>query len=163
MEKQFLDQYFFYIWLGLAAILMSVFYFGGRAAIRKLGPIDLSKAIYVEKSASGYSARALNSGLGGASKTVHIIITNQELILTTYLMLALIAEKIDLMQRIPLENIVHTEIRQKTFYSKLIVRYHDKNGKLKDIALASKNIDQIKGILDKQSNPDKHEKKTMDS
>jgi hypothetical protein len=145
----FLDRYFFYIWLGLGTILLAIFYFGGRAAMRKLGPIDLSKAVYVEKSASGYSATGLNKGLGGANKVLHVIITDTELIITTYLLMAFIAKRIDLMQRIPLENILHTEIQKKRVYSKLIVRYETGRGKMKDIVISSKNNEQIKRILDK--------------
>jgi hypothetical protein len=149
---EFITNHFFSIWLVFAFIIFSIFFIGGRAAIRKLGSFDLSKAVYIEKSASGYSAKGLNSGLGGSRKTLHIIITDTELILTTYLMFAFIAERIDLMQRIPLNKIIHTEIQQKKFYSKLIVRYESDRGKLKDMVISSKNNVQIKMLLDKQIN-----------
>jgi hypothetical protein len=146
--KDFLDAYFFQIWLGIAISLTLVFFFQGRAVLRKFGPVDFSKAIFIDNYASGYSPRAANMGKGGARKVLHIIVTDKELITTTYLMLAYIARRTDLMQRIPLERIRHVELKRTKFFEKLVVRFETAEGKLKDLVLSSKNNLQLKAILD---------------
>ena len=77
------------------------------------------------------------------------MITDKELIIKTYLFLAHVAEKHDMLHRIPLENILKTEIKKGTVFSKLFIEFKGNNGESKEIVLMSKNNDQIKEILDK--------------
>ena len=144
-----MDKYFFYIWLIMAVTLISIFFIRGRKAIQMFSDLDLSNLVYSEKSASGYSTKSFRTKWGGASKVLHIMITDKELIIKTYLFLAHVAEKHDMLHRIPLENILKTEIKKGTVFSKLFIEFKGNNGESKEIVLMSKNNDQIKEILDK--------------
>ena len=146
---RFMDKYFFYIWLIVAVTLISIFFIRGRKAIQMFSDLDLSNLVYSEKSASGYSTKSFRTKWGGASKVLHIMITDKELIIKTYLFLAHVAEKHDMLHRIPLENILKTEIKKGTVFSKLFIEFKGNNGESKEIVLMSKNNDQIKEILDK--------------
>ena len=82
--------------------------------------LDLNKLVYSEKSASGYSTKSNKTKWGGASKVLHIMISDKELIIKTYLFMAYIAEKHDMLHRIPLENILSTEIKKGVVFSKSV-------------------------------------------
>ena len=144
-----MDKYFFYIWLFMALWIVSNFYFRGKAAIREFGSIDSSSIIYSEKSASGYSNASWKTKRGGASKVLHIVITDKELIIKTYLFLAYIAKKYDMLHRVPLENITSTTLKKGTFSSKLHVTFTTIKGEEKEVVFMSKNNNQIKEILDR--------------
>mgnify|MGYP000719229333 CR=1 FL=1 len=147
--NEFMDKYFFYIWLVMAVTLVSIFFIRGRKAIQMFSDLDLSNLVYSEKNASGYSTKSFRTKWGGASKVLHIIITGNELIIKTYLFLAHVAEKHDMLHRIPLENILKTEIKKGAILSKLFVEFTGQNGETKEIVLMSKTNRQIKEILDK--------------
>lgn len=147
--SEFMEHYFFYIWLIVAVTITSIFFIRGRKAIEMFSDLDLLKVIYSEKNASGYSTKTFISRSGGASKVLQIIITDKELIVKTFLFLAYVAEKQDLLHRIPFENILKTEIKKGVLFSKLFIEFKDQNGKIKEIVLISRNNIQIKEILDK--------------
>lgn len=146
---EFIEKYFFYIWLALALWIVLNFYFRGRAAIRQFGSIDYSTIVFSDKSASGYSNKSWKTKRGGASKVLHIIVTDKELIIKTYLFMAYIAKKHDMLHRIPLQNITCTSIKKGTFSSQLHVNFAIEKGEDKEVVLISKNNSQIKEILDR--------------
>lgn len=133
----------------MAVILVSIFFVRGRKAIQMFSDLDLSNLVYSEKSASGYSTKSFRTKWGGASKVLHIMITDKELIIKTFKFLAHVAEKHDMLHRIPLENISSAEIKKEAMFSKLFVEFKVQNGEEKEIVLMSKNNNQIKKILDK--------------
>lgn len=146
---EFMNKYFFYIWLVMGVTVVSLLFIQGRKAIRMFSDLDLSNLIYSEKNASGYSTKSFRTKRGGASRVLHIVITDKELIIKTYLFLASIAEKYDMLHRIPLENILSTTIKKGIIYSKLVVEFKGQGGEVKEIVLMSKNNIRIKEILDK--------------
>ncbi len=133
----------------MAATLVSIFFIRGRKAIQMFSDLDLSSLVYSEKRASGYSTKSFRTKRGGASKVLHIMITDKELIIKTFMFLAHVTEKHDMLHRIPLENISRTEIKKGTIFSKLFVEFKGKDGEIKEIVLIAKNNNQIKKILDK--------------
>ena len=149
---EFIDKYFVHIWLVLAITILSIFYVRGRKAIQMFADLDLSKIVYSEKNASGYSLQSYRSKRGGASSVLHIFISDKELIIKTSLLLAYIAEKNDLLHRIPLDNIISTEIKKRTIHSKLFVKFKNSAGEVKTIVLISRNNKQIKEQLDSNLN-----------
>lgn len=146
---EFMEKYFVYIWLAIAVSLVSIFFFRGRKAIQMFNDLELSKLIYSEKSASGYSTKSFRTKWGGASKVLHIMITDKELIIKTYLFLALIAKKHDMLHRIPLQNILKTKIINGKIFSRLFIEFKGDNGDLKEIVIISKNNNRVKEMLDK--------------
>ncbi len=146
---EFMDKYFFYIWLVMVVTVVSLFFILGKKAIQVFSDLDLSKLIYSEKNASGYSTKSFRTRWGGASRVLHIMITDKELIIKTNLFMAYIAQRYDLLNRIPLENMVRVEIKEGGFRSKLFVEFKEQGGEVKEIVLMSKNNFQIKEILDR--------------
>lgn len=144
----FIDKYFFYIWLTIAVIMLSILFIRGKKAIQMFSDLDLSHLVYSEKSASGYSTKSFRTKWGGADKVLHIMITDKELIIKTHLFFAYVAEKNDMLHRIPRENLLKTEIKKGIVFSKLFIEFKGNNGELKEIALMSKNNNHIKEILD---------------
>lgn len=146
---EFMDKYFIYIWLVMMVTIVSIFFIHGKRAIKMFSNFNQSKLIYTERNASGYSTKSFRTRWGGASKVLHIMITDKELILKTFLFLAYVAKKNDMLHRIPLENILKTEIKKGTMFSKLFIEFKGENGEVKEVVLMSKNNNQIKELLEK--------------
>lgn len=144
---EFIHEYFFYIWLLMAVTMLSVFSITGSKAMQLFEGIDWSKLVYSEKNASGYSTKSLRTKLGGSSKVLHVMITDKELIIKTYLLMAYIAKKNDLLHRIPLEKIVRTEINEAKRFTRLFIQFKGEQDELKEIVIISKNNYQIEEIL----------------
>lgn len=144
----FMDNYFVYIWLTVITVIISIFIVKGKKAIQIFSDIDKTKLIYAEKFASGYSTKSLRTKYGGASKTLHIMISDKELIIKTYLFGAHIAKMHDMLHRIPFENLISTELKKGRLFSKLFVRFKNEKGNQKEIVLMSNNNKEIKEILD---------------
>ncbi|WP_417265114.1 hypothetical protein [Brumimicrobium sp.] len=139
---------FFYIWLVLAVSMLAFFFIVGEKAMRKFKSLETKHILFSEKFASGYSTKSLRTRHGGASKLLHIVITEKELILKTYLFMAFIAKKHDLLHIIPLTDIVSTELKKNNIHSKLHIKFFGVNGEEKEIVLMSDRILKIKKILD---------------
>ena len=146
---EFMDKYFFDIWLVLLVVILSSFYVKGKRAMKLFDGLDLSHTIYSEKNASGFSTSSFRNRYGGASKTLHIVITDKELILKTFWLFAGIAKKHDMLHRIPLEKILSTEIKEGPIFSKLFVRFTGENGEQKEIVLMSGKNEHIQQLLDR--------------
>lgn len=149
----FMEKYFIYIWLVLAVTTISILFIRGRKALKPFTDLDLSNLVYSEKWASGYSTKSFKTRWGGASKLLHIMISYKELILKTNLFIAYIAKESDLLHRIPLENILKTEIKKGLMFSRLYVEFKGLQGETKEIVLMSKNNKHIREILQKKLNP----------
>lgn len=159
MEKVigFLNEFFFYIWLVIAVVIISLSIFRGYRALKSLGKLDMNHTFFNQKYASGYSKYA-GKGMflgkfAGANKCLHIIITDKELIIKTFLIFASFAQHYDMLHKIQLVEIVKTKIERDWLLRKtLLVRFKTKKGDFKEIVLISKHISQIKEILDKKGN-----------
>jgi hypothetical protein len=123
-------------------------YLRGKKAMEEFGSIDLSTVIYSEKRASGYSLKSRVTKFGGAGKTLHIIVTNIELIVKTNQFSAGTAKRFDLLHRIAFGNITAATIKKGTFKSKLHICFTSENGEAKEIVIMSKGIERIKELLD---------------
>lgn len=150
--KQFFElihEYFFYIWLLMAATILSVLSITGSKAMQLFEGIDWSKLVYSEENASGYSTKSFRTKWGGSSRVLHVMITDKELIIKTWLLIAYIAKKHDLLHRIPLEKIVRTEIHEARRFTRLFIQFKGEQDELKEIVILSKNNYQIQEILNR--------------
>jgi len=145
----FMDEYFVFIFFGFVIVIVAIFFIGGKAAVKMFDDVDLTKVIYSEKFASGYSTKSFLTKLGGAQNSLHVIITDQQLILKCNFLLAFVANKFDLLHRIPLKNLVGTELKNGAFNSKLQVRFNTSDGQERVVVLMSKRNIEIKEVLDK--------------
>jgi hypothetical protein len=150
----FIETYGIYIWLTLVILIVSNFYFRGRAAIRKFGAIDTAAIVFSQKSASGYSTKSWKTKRSGASKLLHIIITDKELIIKSNLFGAYIAKSNDLLHRVPLQKVTGTTLKKGTLSTKLFVTFTTEKGEKKEVVLMSNRNAQIKEILDRSIQSD---------
>jgi hypothetical protein len=125
------------------------FYVRGRLALKIFPPLSPDSIIYSEKFASGYSTKSFKTRWGGASKVLHIIITENELWIKTFMFMAYIAKKHDLLHRIPLSEITHTEIKDGAVFSRLHISFNDANGIGKEIVLMSAHNAEITDLIEK--------------
>lgn len=144
----FFEAYFLYIWFILLLFVVSRFYFTGKSAMKEFGTVDSSKIVFSDKYASGYSTKSWRTKRGGASKTLQILIADEELILKSFLFFAGIAKRHDLLHRIPFKNITDSELHQSKFSSKLFVRFNSGEGEKKEVVLMSSSNERIKKLLD---------------
>ncbi|MFK7784092.1 MAG: hypothetical protein AB8B56_03190 [Crocinitomicaceae bacterium] len=144
----FLESYGIFIWLGLMVSFVLILYFTGRRQIREFGNVDYSKARFYEKFASGYSTKSWKTKRGGASRTLHILITDDEFILKTFMFVAYVAKRHDLLHRIPLKNVISAEVRRKLFQTELLVTCTTEEGEMKKFVLISAAQNRIKELLD---------------
>ena len=146
---EFIHEYFFYIWLLMVVTMLSVLSIKGSKAMQLFEGIDWGKLVYSEKNASGYSTKSLRTKWGGSSKVLHVMITDKELIIKTWLLFADIAKKHDLLHRIPLENIVRTEMNEARLFTRLFIQFKGERDELKEIVIISRNNYQIEEILNR--------------
>ncbi len=145
---EFLGKYLFYIWLVLAMLLFTFLISRGKKVLKQFANIDLNHIVYSEKNASGHVVRQTQTRRAGATKMLHIIITDQELIFKTNLLFAHIAHENEMLHRIPLGNMMQTELKKGRFSSKLYVKFRTIHGEEKVVILQSKNILRIQAILE---------------
>lgn len=146
--EEFMNKYFFYIWLFFAILLAYFLIIRGKKVLQLFSDLDLNNIVYSEKNASGHIVRSAQTRRAGVSKFLHVIITDQELILKTYLFFAHIANENNMLHRIPLQNIVALESKKEFMSSKLFIRFREVTGEEKVMVIQSKNIERIKAILE---------------
>lgn len=146
---EFITEHFLIIWLALVVTILTIFLFAGKQALKPFSDLDQCDLLYSEKHASGYSPGRVFLLSGSASKVLHVMITDQELVIKTFLFFAFIAKKADLLHRIPLKNIISTEVKKGSTHSRLIVRFKKDNEEIKEIAIMSKNNSEIQQILER--------------
>lgn len=111
--------------------------------------LDLSHIVHSEKSASGHSKGVSRSRRGSAKNVLHIIITDKELVLKTYVLFAHQVKRSDLLHIIPLTKLIDIEVMPSNLPSKLSVKFLGPNGEKKEVVLVSKRNSVVKEILDK--------------
>lgn len=144
----FLESYFFYIWLVLVIATVLILFIRGRKALNNFGEVDYSKSRFYEKHASGFSLKPKKWNRGRASGTLHILITDKEFILKSFMFGAGTSKRMGLLQRIPLENILSTELKSGFLDTKLHVKCETVEGEEKEFVLISKGHARIKELLD---------------
>lgn len=148
----FMENYFIYIWLALVISILSFFFIRGKKTLEEFGSVDDSTVLFSEKRASGYSLKSRTTRFGGAGKTLHVFVTNTELIIKSSLFMAAIAKRYDLLHRIRFENITEATIKKGILKSRLHVCFTSKNDEAHEIVIQSKRIERIKELLDSQIN-----------
>nr|WP_152556335.1 hypothetical protein [Nonlabens ulvanivorans] len=139
MQPQYI---FLIIWLIAAILICTKFVIDGRKALKPFPKLDNSNFIYQEDGASGYLTKSFVTKYGGANKALRIRVTDKELWITTNTFMASIADRFDLLHRIPIQNLKSvTRNRMK------IQIQFDHNGISKSIILLSKNPEKLFQLL----------------
>jgi len=128
--------------------ILIVFYFGAKKANKLFDTFDEGKVVYSEKGASGYSMESFRTRNGGSSKLLHILITPDELVFTSYFFVLFVAKRSDLLHRVPIKSIESLDIEKGRWSPKLHVKFKNERGESKDVVVVSSNIDKIKSLLE---------------
>jgi len=146
--SEFMSQYFIYIWFVGVISTFIIIYVRGRKAMEVFSSLNACNWVYVEKGVSGYSTKSFKTRWGGGSNVFHVLISDKELVIKTFLLFAYFAKRSDMLHRIPLHRISRVEIKKRAIISKLFIEFEGENGVSKEIVLMSDNNAQIKKILD---------------
>jgi hypothetical protein len=91
--------------LTILGVMLKTFYDNGKRALSIFPHIDSVKIKYRDKTATGYSTQSWKTKVGGASRAIDIVVTDQELWLKSFLLFAGITKQHDLLHKIPLTRI----------------------------------------------------------
>jgi hypothetical protein len=129
--------------IGFAIIMLITFYDSGRKALAIFPDINTVKVIYRDKTASGYSTKSWKTKFGGASRAIDIIVTDKELWLSSFLLLAGITKQHDLLHKIPLNKI--TSVKEKE--GKIVLNFKNAKAESKQVILSTRdNISFLKSL-----------------
>jgi len=142
MNKDQILPYFFLFFI--IAIIWNIIAFGYLFYKRKKrGSIfpDVSEndIMFSEKTASGRSHKSIFTRYGGANNCLKIIITNEELWITSWFPFSLLIEKFDLEHRIKKDQITDIEQLKKMTKNSFIIHFKTDDNSEKTIELYPKD------------------------
>jgi len=130
--NHFLEQCFFHFFL--VAVIWNVIFFGyfyyKRRQRYPLFPDEAEVTIlHKENMASGRSHKSIFTKFGGAQNCLKIIVTNDELWVTSWFPFLLLVDKIDLEHRIPKTSILKVDEKKKFWRTVFEISFNsgDKN------------------------------------
>jgi len=91
--------------IAIGIVMLKTFYDQGKQALAIFPDLGSVKVVYRDKTAMGYSTKSWKTKIGGASRSLDIVVTDQELWLRSFLLLAGITKQHDLLHKIPLHRI----------------------------------------------------------
>lgn len=99
------SEIFLLIGISVSGIMLKTFYDRGKRALSIFPDINSVIVRYRDKTALGYSTKSWQTKIGGASRAIDIVVTDKELWLKSYLLLAGITQQHDLIHKISLSKI----------------------------------------------------------
>ena len=122
------------------------FYDRGKKALTIFPDIKTVTVVYRDRTATGYSTRSWQTRIGGASRSLDITVTDTELWIRSFVLLAGIAQQHDLIHRIRLSNITRT----KDEGSFVKVEFKNEKGQSKQVVINTRDkTDFISAIRSK--------------
>jgi len=143
MEPQYI---FLTVWFILAISLLSIMYIRGKKALEQFPNLDTVNILFRERKASGNSLKSFQTKYGGASKVLEIIVTDNELWLKSPLLIAGFGDKIDLLHKVKLTNILSADINKKD----VIIVFITENKIETKIRIRMKNREKFIEIIKKK-------------
>ena len=136
---------FLIIWFVVMVGLITYFLYSGKKALEIFPKLVPENIIFREKNASGYSTKSKITKMGGASKTLDIIIVGDELWLTSLRLLAGVGERYDLLHRIKKEDIGRVDRDGK----KIILKFKNSRQEPSEVVLILKDPETFLKCLPK--------------
>jgi len=124
-----------FVGISTTLIIVKTFYDRGKKALSIFPDINSVNILYRDKTAFGYSTKSWHTKVGGASRSMDIIVTDKELWLRSFLLLAGITQQHDLVHRIPLHRIV----RIKEHGAEITLDFRNEKGQPKQVVINTKN------------------------
>ena len=96
--------------IGLTVVVFAIalviqFYQQGRKALSIFPDMGTVNVVYRDRTATGYSTRSWQTRIGGASRSLDVVVTDTELWVRSFLLLAGVAQQHDLIHRVKLSRI----------------------------------------------------------
>lgn len=91
--------------VSLTGIMIKTFYDRGKKALSIFPDINSVTVKYRDKTALGYSTKSWQTKIGGTSRALDIVVTDNELWLKSFLLFAGITQQHDLLHKISLKKI----------------------------------------------------------
>lgn len=130
---------FIIIAIVFAGIMLKTFYDRGKKALSIFPDLNSVTIRYRDKTALGYSTKSWTTKVGGASRSLDIVVTDKELWLKSFLLLAGITQQHDLVHRIPLKKIS----RVKRDGSTITLDFKNKKGEKKQVVINTRDGDKF--------------------
>lgn len=121
--------------ISITPFIVKTFYDRGKKALSIFPDIRSVNIRYRDKTAFGYSTKSWQTKVGGASRSMDIIVTDKELWLRSFLLFAGITQQHDLLHRIPLHRI----IKVKEHGAEVTLDFRDEKGQPKQVVINTKN------------------------
>ncbi|MDH4088933.1 MAG: hypothetical protein OEV74_04605 [Cyclobacteriaceae bacterium] len=129
--------------IALTAVMLKTFYDRGKKALSIFPHIDSVHVLYRDKTAFGYSTKSWQTKIGGASRSLDIVVTDKELWLKSFLLFAGITQQHDLLHKIPLNRI--TKVKENG--PEITLDFRNEKGQSKQIVINTKDkIEFLKSI-----------------
>lgn len=126
---------FVLVGLLVAGIILKTFYESGKKALSIFPDINSVTVRYRDKTALGYSTKSWQTKIGGTSRAIEIVVTDKELWLKSFLLLAGITQQHDLVHKICLTSI----IRVKEKGSEIILDFKNATGEKKQVVINTRD------------------------
>ena len=140
------ETIFVLVWFIASVFIIMTCYTRGKKALSIFPPIETVNVKYRDKSASGYSTQSFKTKIGGASKLLDIVVTDNELWLKSKILLAGIGKINDLLHKIPLDKIKDVEKNR----TKITVNFQTDNGEEKQVVLITKQMNEFLEVINKR-------------
>ncbi len=129
-------------WLIFAISFIFICLIKGQRLLKKFPNLNKSAFEFSENSVSGYATQSFKTKMGGARKVLRIRVTSDELWISTNYLIAVIAERHDLIHRILIKSLLSVKNENKH-----ITVVFEKDGKRKEIVLMSKRQQELVQLL----------------
>jgi hypothetical protein len=126
---------FLIAFVAIVIVMLKTFYDSGKKALSMFPDVNSVKVAYRDRTASGYSTKSWKTKIGGASRSVDIIVTDKELWLRSFLLLAGITKQHDLIHKIQLNKI----IRVKESNGQITLYFKNDQGESKQVVLNTRD------------------------
>lgn len=132
--------------LVLGYILFQFYRLSKKASAVTFPDLESVKVLYRDKRGSGQSDKDWQAKMGSADKTLEIVLTEDELWIRGPKMFAFIAEKIDLLHRIPIGKISKVERKRKV----IKISFSLDQGASRTLSIRTADPDEFIALLNKQ-------------
>lgn len=134
---------FYFIWFLLMFTIVGLLLISGWKALKIFPPSDQLNILFHEKWASGNSNDTLIHKMGGASKVLDIIITENELWIKPIPLMAGFSNIYGLIRKIKLNNISKVQLKNRI----IIIQFANENGSKSEFQLKLKNPQQFLEVI----------------
>lgn len=124
---------------GVIGVMLKTFYDRGKKALSIFPDINSVTVTYRDKTGLGYSTKSWSTKVGGASRSLDIVVTDKELWLRSFLLLAGITQQHDLVHRIPLKKIS----RIKRDGATITLDFRNDKGERKQVVINTRDTEKF--------------------